>query len=66
MIVCHCHAVTDRDIRKVVQEEGARTCGEIRRACKAGGDCGGCCPHVHMILQGVHRDGGQEQERAAG
>lgn len=51
MIVCHCHAVTDRDIRTAARN-GAATCDEVRRRCQAGGDCGGCEPRVQMILQG--------------
>jgi len=50
MIVCHCHAVTDRAIRAAVRE-GARTRSEVAQACAAGLCCGGCAPAVDEILE---------------
>ncbi len=52
MIVCHCHAVTDREIRAAARDCGARTCEDIKQVCSAGGDCGGCTSRVQMIVQG--------------
>jgi len=49
MIVCHCQAVTDREIRKCVAE-GACTARQVARACGAGGRCGGCLPVVESLL----------------
>ena len=49
MIVCHCHAVSDRAIRACVRS-GARSPRQIARACEAGGSCGGCRPVIHEIL----------------
>ena len=50
MIVCHCHALTDRDIR-----EAAGACGgcpqAIQQQCGAGSSCGGCKPVVDRIAQ---------------
>lgn len=50
MLVCHCRAVTDRQI------EAAALCGagsvrEIVQACGAGGVCGGCRPVIEEILE---------------
>ena len=56
MIVCHCHAVTDREIRQVAAQ-GAQSRVDVTRACRAGGDCGGCHPHVELILRGLHGRG---------
>lgn len=51
MIVCHCHALTDRDIR-----DAAGACGgcpeTVQRLCGAGGACGGCKPHVELLAKG--------------
>lgn len=50
MIVCHCRRVTDRQIRKMVQE-GATSVGQVARACGAATGCGGCATIVHEIVQ---------------
>jgi bacterioferritin-associated ferredoxin len=49
MIVCHCHALTDRAIREVVKN-GARTQREVALACGAGRSCGGCRPAVLDVI----------------
>ena len=49
MIVCHCEAVTDRDIRRSVAE-GACSLRQVTRACGAGRQCGGCLPMVETLL----------------
>ncbi len=49
MIVCHCKAVSDRTVREVVRS-GASTRAHVRRACGAGGVCGGCRPVIQEIL----------------
>jgi bacterioferritin-associated ferredoxin len=55
VIVCHCRAVSDREIREAVRA-GAADCQQVARACHAGHTCGGCRPAIHDIL---------ESERAA-
>ena len=54
MIVCHCHGVTDREIRASVQD-GARTCVDVANVCGAGTGCGGCAALVAEIVQGERR-----------
>ncbi len=54
MIVCHCHGVTDREIRQSVQN-GSRTCADVADCCGAGSGCGGCAPLVAEIVQGERR-----------
>jgi bacterioferritin-associated ferredoxin len=54
MIVCHCHGVTDREIRASVQN-GARTCADVADACGASTGCGGCESLVAEIVQGERR-----------
>jgi bacterioferritin-associated ferredoxin len=54
MIVCHCHGVTDREIRASVKC-GARTCADVANACGAGSGCGGCEALVEEIVHGERR-----------
>lgn len=49
MIVCHCHSVSCRDIRRAVRE-GARSRREVARACGASRVCGGCRPAVEAVM----------------
>jgi len=49
MIVCHCKAITDRDIRKTILE-GASTCSDVERLCQAGTECGSCRPLIEQIV----------------
>jgi bacterioferritin-associated ferredoxin len=54
MIVCHCHGITDREIRASVHD-GARTCADVADACGAGSGCGGCSSLVAEIVAGERR-----------
>jgi bacterioferritin-associated ferredoxin len=49
MIVCHCHGISDRAIRRAVRE-GAVSSDEVTRSCSAGGTCGGCRPRIDAIV----------------
>jgi len=49
MFLCHCRAVTDREIREAIAA-GARDLDEIGRHCGAGITCGGCCPLLQEFL----------------
>lgn len=50
MIVCVCHAVSERKLGSLVSA-GCRTVGDLRRACGAGGDCAACVPDLMSILR---------------
>jgi len=50
MRICHCHAVSDREIRAAAQC-GATTVGQVARVCRAGGTCGGCVPAIREIIE---------------
>jgi nitrite reductase (NADH) large subunit len=50
MVICHCHGISDRAIRKAVRG-GASTRREIARSCQAGRVCGGCGPAIDEILE---------------
>jgi bacterioferritin-associated ferredoxin len=54
MIVCHCHGVTDREIRACVQD-GARTCADVGNHCGAGTGCGGCASLVAEVVHAERR-----------
>jgi bacterioferritin-associated ferredoxin len=49
MYVCHCRVVNDRRIRDTI-DAGARTPGQVARACGAGATCGGCVPLIRRLL----------------
>jgi bacterioferritin-associated ferredoxin len=49
MFVCHCRAVTDREIREAIAA-GARDLEQVGRSCGAGITCGGCCPLIQELL----------------
>jgi bacterioferritin-associated ferredoxin len=49
MFVCHCQALTDREIGEEIAA-GARDLDEIGRRCGAGVTCGGCCPLLQELL----------------
>ncbi len=48
MLVCHCHAVSDRVIRETVAA-GAADETEVGERCGAGTSCGGCRPEVQRL-----------------
>jgi bacterioferritin-associated ferredoxin len=54
MIVCHCHGVTDREIKASVQC-GARSPADVADACGAGSGCGGCAALVAEIVHDERR-----------
>ena len=49
VIVCHCHVISDRDVRAAV-DTGARTVAQVCRGTGAGTDCGGCVFTVRRVL----------------
>ena len=50
MLVCHCHALTDRDIRRAVRTTGACSVAEVGDHCGAATGCGGCYEVVAEIV----------------
>jgi len=50
MLVCHCHALTDRDIRRAVRTTGACSVAEVGDHCGAATGCGGCYELVDEIV----------------
>jgi bacterioferritin-associated ferredoxin len=65
MFVCHCRALTDREIGEAIAA-GARDLDEIGRQCGAGITCGGCCPLLEELLdQAARRSAGERAIAAA-
>jgi bacterioferritin-associated ferredoxin len=50
MLVCHCHALTDRDIRRAIRTTGACNVAEVGDHCGAATGCGGCYELVEEIV----------------
>lgn len=55
MLVCHCHALTDRDIRRAVRTTGACSVAEVGDHCGAATGCGGCYEVVDEIVASEKR-----------
>jgi len=49
MVVCLCHAVSDRAVRAAIAA-GARTVKDVAEMCGAGTDCGACCPMLAQLV----------------
>ncbi len=49
MIVCICRAVSDREIRAIV-DQGAQSMTEVRAACGIGQCCGKCARQAREVV----------------
>jgi bacterioferritin-associated ferredoxin len=52
LLVCHCHEVGDKAVRKCIRE-GARTVAEVGASCGAGTACGGCRPALEELVSAL-------------
>jgi bacterioferritin-associated ferredoxin len=52
MIVCHCRAVSDREV-VAAAESGAREITDVVDACGAGAECHGCHARIDALLQAM-------------
>ena len=50
MYVCVCLAVSESEVREVI-ERGAATRDAVTRACGAGGDCGACHGMIATMIE---------------
>lgn len=50
MYVCVCHGITDRQIRRAV-EQGARTLGDVQMKLPVGGCCGRCEDSAREVIR---------------
>ena len=51
MIVCHCKSVSDKDIKKLLNN-GCKTFKDVQKKCCAGTDCKICCSLIKEIIKG--------------
>lgn len=63
MLVCHCKAVSDTQV-KTALAAGARTPEDIGRMTGAGTGCGGCIPELRRLCERVCAVAGQFEEVA--
>jgi bacterioferritin-associated ferredoxin len=49
MIVCHCTALNDREVREQI-DAGAASATDVADRCGAGAHCGGCLPALERLL----------------
>jgi NifU-like protein len=52
-VICTCFGVTEKEIRRVVQENELQTVEQVTNYCKAGGGCGGCCSDIEEIIEEI-------------
>lgn len=64
MILCLCHGVSDRDIRKHV-DDGAQNLPAVSRRCRAGSDCGNCVNQLKDVIQRRKRERDRNELRLA-
>jgi len=57
VIVCHCHGVSDRRIRREARR-GVACPDELAQRCGAGSDCGGCLATIEDLLVSTLRTAG--------
>jgi bacterioferritin-associated ferredoxin len=50
MYICLCHGITDRQIRRAV-EQGASSLGEVQMQLPVGGCCGRCEPAARELIE---------------
>jgi bacterioferritin-associated ferredoxin len=50
MYICLCHGITDRQIRRAV-EQGACSLGEVQMQLPVGGCCGRCEPAARELIE---------------
>lgn len=64
MYVCLCHAVTDKDIKRAV-EEGACTMRDLRNGLQVATQCGRCGQCAKACLNQALMEIGDQQDAAA-
>jgi NifU-like protein len=53
IVVCTCFGVTDKEIRRVIQENNLTDIEQVTNYCKAGGGCRGCHPDIQKIIDEI-------------
>ena len=52
MIVCHCRAVSDREV-VAAAESGAEDISDVADVCGAGSECHGCHDRIASLLDAI-------------
>ena len=66
MLVCHCHRISDRDLKRFAKR-GCKQTDDLAGLCPAGSSCGGCRSLVDEVLSKESRNrgaGGEQPNRA--
>lgn len=50
MIICHCHAVNERQLKDAIAN-GADTVRALNKELQVGNTCGQCLPQVRRVLE---------------
>ena len=58
-VVCHCHGVTEGDVRRAISETGASSVEEVSMCTRAGTGCRACQCKLNRILSGLPADCGR-------
>ncbi len=53
MYVCVCHGISDKKIRKLVQNEGVTDIRGIKRCTALGSQCGKCVRHAKELISEI-------------
>jgi len=63
MYICLCHGITDRQIRRAV-EQGCSTLGDVQQQLPVGGCCGRCEPAARELIREHATQAAQRTEAA--
>jgi bacterioferritin-associated ferredoxin len=51
MYVCICNAVSDRDVARVIRDDGAQSVAQVYRALDVKPCCGRCGTHIKGMIE---------------
>ncbi len=63
-VVCNCFGVTEKEIERVILENGLTTVEEVTNYCKAGGGCGGCQGQIEKMIERLQGDKVKDAHKA--
>lgn len=58
MYICICEGLTDKDLKKAIDEDDIQSCRQLKACLGAGGQCGKCNPELRALFQ-CPREAGQ-------
>ena len=60
--VCTCYGITEKEIQRVIRENGLKTPEEVTNYTKAGGGCGQCVGEIKSILAAANESAPSEEK----